>query len=104
MQDDLNVFSDVKPIEYRADGQQQTRKPDILREGHRYIARVLEQNVDKLSTKELARKTKLDRNTIRRVRRGERVHPKNTLETIESCCQLNPGRCVCNRSDPSPPL
>jgi hypothetical protein len=83
MQDDLNVFSDVRPIEYRADGQEQTRKPDILPEGPHYIARVLEQNVEKQSTKELARKTGLDRNTIRRLRRGERVQPKTRLKLLK---------------------
>lgn len=83
MQDDLNVFSDVRPIEYRPDGQQQTRKPDILPEGHRYVARILKQNIEKLSTRELARKTGLDRNTVRRVRRGERVHGKTRLKVLE---------------------
>jgi hypothetical protein len=83
MQDDLNVFSDVRPIEYRPDGQQQAHKSDILPEGHRYIARVVENNIGKLSTKELARKTGLDRNTIRRWRRGERIQPKTRLRLLK---------------------
>jgi hypothetical protein len=79
MQDDLNVFSDIQPIEYRPDVQSQLRKREDWSEGHHYIARVLEKNIEKLSTKELARKTGLDRNTIRRMRRGERVQPKTRL-------------------------
>lgn len=83
MQDDLNVFSDVRPIEYRADGEEQTHKTGILREGHHYIARVSEKNIENLSTKELARKTGLDRNTVRRVRRGQRVQPKTRLKLLK---------------------
>jgi response regulator of citrate/malate metabolism len=83
MQDDLNVFSDVRPIQYQPDVQNQQRKREIWPEGHHYIARVLEQNFEKLSTKELARKTGLDRNTIRRVRRGERVQPKTRLKLLK---------------------
>lgn len=83
MQDDLNVFSDVRPIEYQPIVQNQPRKPEIWPEGHRYIARVLEKNIERLSTKELARKTGLDRNTIRRVRRGERVQPKTRLKLLK---------------------
>jgi hypothetical protein len=83
MQDDLNVFSDVRPIEYQPVVQSQTRRGEVWPEGHHYIASVLEKNVEKLSTKELARKTGLDRNTIRRVRRGERVHPKTRLKLLK---------------------
>jgi hypothetical protein len=36
-------------------------KTSVLREGNGYIARVLEQRLEKLSDKELARKTGLDR-------------------------------------------
>ena len=45
MQDDLNVFSDIRPIEYRTDVQGQPRKREIWLEGHHYIARVLEKNI-----------------------------------------------------------
>jgi ribosome-binding protein aMBF1 (putative translation factor) len=83
MQDDLNVFSDVRPVEYHPIVQNQPRKPEIWPEGHRYIARVLENNIEKLSTKELARKTGLDRNTIRRVRRGERVNQKTRAKLLK---------------------
>ena len=83
MQDDLNVFSDVRPIEYRSDVQNQPRKRETWPEGHNYIARTLEKNIEKLSTKELARKTGLDRNTIRRWRRGERVQPKTRLKLLK---------------------
>jgi hypothetical protein len=80
MQDDLNVFSDFRPIEYRPGVQKQLRTGEISPEGHRHIARALERNIGQLSTKELARKTGLDRNTIRWVRRGEQVQPKTRLE------------------------
>ena len=83
MQDDLNVFSDVRPVEYRPDGQNQPREREVWPGGHHHIARIVKQNFEKLSTKELARKTGLDRNTIRRVRRGERVQPKTRLKLLK---------------------
>jgi hypothetical protein len=79
MQDDLNVFSDVRPIEYQPVVQSQPRRLEIWPEGHHYIARTLEKTLEKLSTKELARKTGLDRNTIRRVRRGNRVRRRTRV-------------------------
>jgi hypothetical protein len=33
--------------------------------------------------------TGVDRNTIRRFLRGERVQPKNAAEIVEGCFQLN---------------
>jgi len=83
MQDDLNVFSDVRPIEDRPGVQNQPSKSEIWPDGHHHIARLLEKTVEHLSTKELARKTGLDRNTIRRVRRGERVHSKTRLRLLK---------------------
>jgi hypothetical protein len=49
MQDDLNVFSDVRSIEYQPDVQTQPRKREIWPEGHHYIAATLEKNIETLS-------------------------------------------------------
>jgi hypothetical protein len=83
MQDDLNVFSDVRPIEYQANVQNEPSTSEIWPRGPSHITRVLEQTVEKLSLKELARKTGLDRNTVRRVRRGERVKPQTRLKLLK---------------------
>lgn len=79
----IHVFPDVKPIEYRPDGENQPGTGEIWPQGHHYIARVLEKNIEKLSTKELARKAGLDRNIIRHVRRGERVYLKTLLKILK---------------------
>jgi transcriptional regulator with XRE-family HTH domain len=44
--------------------------------------------------KELARKTGLDRNTIRRWRRGERIQPKTRLKLLKVAAGLNETRSI----------
>jgi hypothetical protein len=82
MQDDLNVFSDVRPIEYQPNAKNQCTR-EIVPEGHHYIACALQKNIEKLCTKELPRKTGLDRNTVRRWRSDERVHSKTRLKVLK---------------------
>jgi transcriptional regulator with XRE-family HTH domain len=71
-----------------------SRTRDIQPRGPRHIARILEQRVEKLSMKELARKTGLDRNTIRRWRRGERIQPKTRLKLLKVAAGLNETRSI----------
>jgi hypothetical protein len=53
MQDDLNVFSDVRPIEYQPAAHELSRTLEIQPSGPRYIAHILEKSVERLSIKRL---------------------------------------------------
>jgi hypothetical protein len=78
-QNDVNVPSDVKPLEYQSDGEKLIEKPGQ----NRYTAHVVEQQLEKLPVTEQACRTGLDRNTIRRARRGERVHMNMHMKLLK---------------------
>ena len=76
-QDDYAVVSDITPLEY---GSPQGVKANAPLSDNRAIAELLEEKLKAVPIKELARQTGIDRNTIRRVLRGERVHAKTRLK------------------------
>ena len=79
-QDDYAVVSDVTPLEY---GTPQGAKVNVPLSDNRAIAELLEEKLKAVHIKELARWTGIDRNTIRRVLRGERVHAKTRLKLLK---------------------
>lgn len=81
MQDDYAVVSDVKPLEY---GIQQSGATNAPLSDNRSIARLLEEKIEAVPIKELARQTGVDRNTIRRVLPGQRVHGKTRLKLLKA--------------------
>jgi hypothetical protein len=51
---------------------------------NRAIAQFLEEKIRAVRIKELARQTGVDRNTIRRVLRGERIQAKTRLKLLKA--------------------
>lgn len=84
-QDDYAVFSDVKPLEYGSSQTSKARVPPSLQSS---IVQMLEQKLKSTPIKELARQTGVDRNAIRRVLRGERVHAKTRAKLLKAASTL----------------
>jgi helix-turn-helix protein len=80
MQDDFAVLSDVETLEYRLSQEGETNAPS---KGLSSIERMLERKLKTISIKELARQTGVDRNAIRRVLRGERVHAETRRRLLK---------------------
>jgi hypothetical protein len=81
-QDDFALFSDSKPLEY---SHQPGDQANVPLSSHSAIAEILKRKIRAIPIKELARQTGVDRNTIRRVLRGERVHAKTRLKLLKAC-------------------
>jgi hypothetical protein len=85
IQDDFAVFSDSKPLEY---GPQPLDQANVRLSTHGAITEMLKQRIQAISIKELARQTGVDRNTIRRVLRGERVHSKTRAKLLKAVANI----------------
>lgn len=79
-QADYAVFSDAKALDY---GSSQSEE-NVLMDNRNSIVQMLEQRLKSIPIKELARQTGVDRNAIRRVLCGERVHSKTRLRLLKA--------------------
>ena len=80
-QDDYAVLSDGTPLDY---GTAEGARASAPLSDNRAIAQLLEEKIKSVPIKELARRTGVDRNTIRRVLRGDRVHTKTRLKLLKA--------------------
>ena len=88
MQDDYAVFSDVKPLEY---GSSQSGEADVPLSNQSPIVQMLEMKLKTIPIKELARQAGVDRNAIRRVLRGERVHSETRAKLLKAVARFSKG-------------
>jgi transcriptional regulator with XRE-family HTH domain len=77
-----------KPLEY---GPQPGYQANVPLSTHGAIAEILKQKIQAIPIKELARQTGVDRNAIRRVLRGERVHSKTRTKLLKAVSKLDDG-------------
>jgi hypothetical protein len=88
MQDDYAVFSDVKPLEY---GSSPSGEAKVPLSNQSSIVQMLERKLKTIPIKELARQTGVDRNAIRRVLRGERVHSETRTKLLKAAAKFSTG-------------